>query len=175
VWLSSSNKNDGASSGAPAHFRNPDRVRRTGQVIITEGALKADTAAHLLGDRHCVIALAGVGSFREDFGRCLRELMPELRQIVIAFDADAASNSAVQHQLERLDETLRSAGLDVRELRWEQRQGKGIDDYLLKDPGHRSGVEDFLKESLASLNRGEVSVSNPVSRDRSRSQQEIAL
>ncbi len=158
-----------------AHFRNPDRVRQTGQVIITEGALKADTAAHLLGDRHCVIALAGVGSFREDFGRWLRELMPELRQIVIAFDADAASNSAVQHQLERLGETLRSADLDVRELRWEQRQGKGIDDYLLNDPGHRNGVEDFLRESLASLNRGEVSVANPVSRDRSRSQQEVAL
>jgi len=175
VWLSSSNKNDGASSGAPAHFRNPDRVLQTNQVIITEGALKADTAAHLLGERHCVIALAGVGSFREDFGRWLRELMPELRQIVIAFDADAASNSAVQHQLERLGETLRSAGLDVRELRWEQSKGKGIDDYLLNDPGHRNGVEDFLRESLASLNRGEAPVASSVSRDRPRSQQEIAL
>ena len=180
VWLSSSNKNDGASSGAPAHFRNPDRVRQTGQVIITEGALKGDTAAHLLGDRHCVIALAGVGSFREDFGRWLRELMPDLRQAVIAFDADAAIKPEVQHQLERLCESLRSAGLDARELRWEQRQGKGIDDYLLSDPGRRSGAEDFLKESLASLNRGEVSVTNPVGRDRSRDEsrpqeQEIAL
>jgi hypothetical protein len=175
VWLSSSSKNDGASSGSPAHFRNPDRVRQTGQVIITEGALKADTAAHLLGDRHCVIALAGVGSFREDFGRWLRELMPELRQIVIAFDADAISNSAVQHQLERLGETLRSADLDVRELRWEQRQGKGIDDYLLNDPGQRNGVEDFLRESLASLYRGEAPVASSVSRDRPRLQQEIAL
>jgi hypothetical protein len=75
---------------------------------------------------------------------------------------------------------LRSADLDVRELRWEQRQGKGIDDYLLNDPGRRSGVEDFLKESLASLNRGEVSVTNPVGRDRSQDEsrpqeQEIAL
>jgi conjugative relaxase-like TrwC/TraI family protein len=175
VWLSSSNKNDGASSGAPAHFRNPDRVRQTGQVIITEGALKADTAAHLLGDRHCLIALAGVGSFREDFGRWLRELMPGLRQAVIAFDADAASNPAVRHQLERLGETLRSAGLDVRETSWEERQGKGIDDYLLNDSGHRSGVEDFLRESLASLNRGEAPVGSSVSRDRPRSQQEIAL
>src|SRR5262249_37360712 len=175
VWLSSSNKNDGASSGSPAHFRNPDRVLQTSQVIITEGALKADTAAHLLGERHCVIALAGVGSFREDFGRWLRELMPELRQIVIAFDADAASNSAVQHQLERLGETLRSAGLDVRELRWEQSKGKGIDDYLLNDPDHRNGVEDFLRESLASLNRGEAPVASSVSHDRPRSQQEIAL
>jgi hypothetical protein len=149
-------------------------------VIITEGALKGDTAAHLLGNRHCVVALAGVGSFREDFGRWLRELMPDLRQAVIAFDADAAIKPEVQHQLERLCESLRSAGLDARELRWEQRQGKGIDDYLLSDPGHRSGAEDFLKESLASLNRGEVSVTNPVGRDRSRDEsrpqeQEIAL
>jgi hypothetical protein len=101
--------------------------------------------------------------------------MPDLRQAVIAFDADAASNPAVQHQLERLGETLRSAGLDVREMRWAERQGKGIDDYLFNDPGHRSGVEDFLNESLASLDRGEAPVASSVSRDRPRSQQEIAL
>ena len=75
------------------HFRNPERARESGQAILTEGALKGDTAAHLLGDQHCVIALAGVGSFQEDFGRWLREQMPELRQIVIAFDADAPRNS----------------------------------------------------------------------------------
>ena len=68
-----------------------------------------------------------------------------------------------------------SAGLDVRELAGNERQGKGLDDYLLKDPEHRNGVEDFLRESLASLNRSEVSVANPVSRDRSKSQQEVAL
>jgi uncharacterized protein DUF3854 len=163
IWLSSSSKEGGASSGAPVHFRNPERVRESGQAIITEGALKADTAAHILGDRHCVIALAGVGSFREDFGQWLRETVPELRQVVIAFDADAASNPTVRHQLDRLSETLQSAGMDSRELRWEEKLGKGIDDYLLKAPEHRTEAESFLKESLVSLDRSE-SVTIRVSR-----------
>ncbi len=172
VWLSSSSKNDGASSGAPAHFRNPDRAQSSGQAIITEGALKADTASHLLGDRHCVIALAGVGTFRDDFGQWLRERIPELKQVMIAFDADAARIPSVRHQLERLGERLRSAGLDARELTWDERLGKGLDDYLLKDPANRGKVDEFLEESLASLDRGEASVATLVSRDQSRSQDE---
>jgi len=182
IWLSSSSKEEGASSGAPIHFRNPERARESGQAILTEGALKGDTAAHLLGDQHCVIALAGVSSFHEDFGRWLREQMPELRQIVIAFDADAPRIHEVQQQLERLSRTLSDEGLDVRKLVWNESQGKGLDDYLLKGAEHRNGVGDFLRESLASLNRGEMSVTSFVSRDQPRSQdesrpqrQEIAL
>ncbi|HKX33310.1 MAG TPA: MobF family relaxase [Blastocatellia bacterium] len=170
IWLSSSSKEEGCSSGAPAHYRNIDRVRENGQIIITEGALKGDIVAHLLGDQNAVIALAGVSSFQDDFGQRLKWQLPELRQVVIAFDADAQRKSEVQHQLGRLSQTLVAAGLDVRELHWEESQGKGLDDYLLKDPGHRNEVGEFLKESLASLNRGEMSVANPVSRDRSLSQ-----
>jgi len=182
IWLSSSSKEEGASSGAPIHFRNPERARESGQAILTEGALKGDTAAHLLGNQHCLIALAGVSNFQEDFGRRLREQMPEVRQIVIAFDADAPRIHEVRQQLERLSKTLSDAGLDVRKLVWNESQGKGLDDYLLKDAEHRNGVGDFLRESLASLNQGEVPVTSSMSRNRPNSldesrphRQEIAL
>lgn len=158
IWLSSNEKEEGTSSGAPIHYRNVEQARKSGQAIITEGSLKADVSAHLLNNKHAVIAVAGVSSFPEDFGRRLKSQIPELRQAVIAFDADAGRKPEVGKALERLNDTLREAGLDVRELRWEESQGKGLDDYLLKDPGRRNEVREFLRESLASLDRGEVSV-----------------
>ena len=154
IWLSSSNKEHGCSSGAPIHYRNVEQARRSGQAVITEGALKADLTSHLLGNSHAVIAVAGVSSFQEDFGQRLKGQIPELRQVVIAFDADAVRNPPVQRALERLGESLRAAGLDVRELRWEERQGKGIDDYLLNDPARRDEVKKLLTESLASIKHG---------------------
>lgn len=153
IWLSSSNKEEGASSGAPIHFRNVDLARRSGQAIITEGALKADVATHLLGYKHAFIAVAGVSTFGDDFGQRLRSQIPELHQVVIAFDADADRKPEVLQALNRLSETLSGAGLDVRELKWEEKKGKGIDDYLLSDPAHRNKVEGFLRESLASIGR----------------------
>jgi len=182
IWLSSNDREEGTSSGAPIHYRNVEQARKSGQAILTEGALKADTSAHLLNDKHAVIAVAGVSSFSEHFGKRLREQIPELRQVVIAFDADAARKPEVRKALERLRGTLQEAGFDVRELKWEESLGKGIDDFLLKDQRHQNEVRAFLRDSLASLNRGEVLVSNPVSGDRARSQdesrprpQEIAL
>src|SRR5262249_35175454 len=156
VWLSSSNKDEGCSSGAPIHYRNPEQARRTGQVIITEGALKADIASHLLGG-NAVVAVAGVHSFQEDFGQRLKAQMPELRQAVIAFDADSGRNPVVQQAPDRLGESLKAAGLDVREMRWTEQKGKGIDDYLLKDPSHQAEVKTFLKESLESIEHGHTS------------------
>ncbi|MDQ3686889.1 MAG: AAA family ATPase, partial [Acidobacteriota bacterium] len=94
VWLSSSNKLDGTSSGAPIHFRNVEEMRESGRAIITEGALKGDIIAHYT-DRG-VITVQGVSSFKEDFGKKLREQIPELRRVSIAFDADYARNPNVE-------------------------------------------------------------------------------
>jgi hypothetical protein len=153
IWLSSSRKEEGCSSGAPIHYRNPERARETGQAIITEGALKGDVVAHLLGGENAVIAVAGVLSFPEDLGRRLKWQLPELQQVVIAFDADADRKPEVQHGLRRLSESLRAAGLDVRELKWAEALGKGLDDYLLADPAHRIRMRKFLGRSLAALER----------------------
>ncbi|MGH9853110.1 MAG: AAA family ATPase, partial [Blastocatellia bacterium] len=172
IWLSSSNKEEGASSRSPIHFRNVEQAQRSGQAIITEGALKADVTSHLLGDRHAFIAVAGVSNFGEDFGRRLREQIPELRQVIIAYDADSARKPKVLQALNRLGETLRGAGLDVRELKWEEKNGKGLDDYLLNDQGARHELGGFLADSLASFDRRQLSVASPVSRDQSTSQGE---
>jgi len=153
IWLSSNEKEEGTSSGAPVHYRNVEQARKSGQAIITEGALKADVASHLLNNKYAVIAVAGVSSFPEDFGRRLKSQIPELRQAVIAFDADAVRKPEVRKALERLSETLRDAGLDVRELRWEESQGKGLDDYMLSDQGRRAEIKAFLGEILASIGR----------------------
>jgi len=128
VWLSSSNKLDGTSSGAPVHFRNVEQMRESGRAIITEGALKGDIIAHYM-DRG-VITVQGVSSFKEDFGVKLREQIPELRKVSIAFDADYARNPSVQRSLSRLHDTLMQAGLEVETLQWEEGEGKGLDDYL---------------------------------------------
>ena len=128
VWLSSSSKSDGTSSGAPVHFRNVEQMRAGRRAIITEGALKGDVIAHYT-DRG-VITVQGVSSFREDFGVKLREQIPELQKVSIAFDADYVRNPNVQRALTRLSETLQQAGLEIETLKWEESEGKGLDDYL---------------------------------------------
>jgi hypothetical protein len=153
IWLSTSKKEEGATSGAPIHFRNVEEARRSGVAIITEGALKADVAAHLLGDRHAFIALAGVSNFGDDFGQRLRLHIPELGRVIIAYDADAPRIREVRDGLARLEKTLRDAGLEVSALRWEEKHGKGIDDYV-KSPDHREKVTSFIEESLSKQQLG---------------------
>ncbi|MBO0862971.1 MAG: DUF3854 domain-containing protein, partial [Chloracidobacterium sp.] len=179
LWLSSNEKEDGTSSGAPTHYRNIELARKTGQLILTEGALKADVAAHLLDNQYALIAVPGVSTFSEDFGQRLREQIPELRQVVIIFDSDQAENDDVKRALVRLrgsseepdkgPGTLREAGLDVRELTWGKDLGKGLDDLLLANPDRRVQVKEFLEESRASLNDG--SGATIVSQDRVKSRQ----
>lgn len=134
VWLSSASapdrpRPDGTSSGAPIHFRNVGDIRATGEVIITEGALKGDIIARYLN--RGVIAVAGVSSFPADFGADLRKTLPELKKITIAFDADYIRNPNVQGAMLRLKETLEKAGLEVETVHWAESYGKGLDDYLL--------------------------------------------
>lgn len=74
--------------------------------------------------------MQGVSSFKEDFGRRLREQIPELQKVSIAFDADYLRNEHVQRNLIRLAGTLSQAGLQIEALGWEEREGKGLDDYL---------------------------------------------
>lgn len=155
IWLSTGKKEEGTSSHAPIHCRNIEHARKTGQVILTEGGVKADVTAHLLNNKYAVIAVAGVSSFSDDFAKQLREQIPELKEVVIAYDADAERKKEVRKALARLrgspgnpdQGVLQKAGLKVRELRWEESEGKGIDDYLLGDPQHRKNVEKFLNES----------------------------
>lgn len=116
----------GASSGAPIHYARPDRQATT---IITEGALKANICAELLGC--CVIGLVAAGTYPFTIGWDLRRAMPEIQKIAIAYDADYRTNDKVRRHLTRLQESLSAAGYDARRLEWPIEQGKGLDDYLI--------------------------------------------
>ncbi len=129
VWLSTppDRFEGGASTGAPAHFVRCNRIRETGQALISEGALKSSIISFFL---NCgVIGVAGVSTFTEDFGVSLCEELPELRHVTICYDNDWVVKPPVRKALFRLQGTLRRAG-----LRWSVRKFpsiyKGFDDYL---------------------------------------------
>lgn len=129
VWLSSRDKTDGASSGTPIHFARPWRVRSTRLAIITEGALKADIIAESLDT--CVIAVAGVSSFRENFGSRIRKRLPYLQKVFLAFDNDWHTKSEVLKALTRMQNSLVRSGLSGGFLDWDG--SKGLDDYLKQE------------------------------------------
>lgn len=125
-WLSSKGRPGGASSGAPVHFARPWRARSTGVAIVTEGTLKGDFIAEKLD--WCVVAVAGVTSFRDGFGEWLRQQLPELREVKIAFDSDWHIKPEVQTALLRLIRTVKAAGLTGGLYDWSA--AKGLDDLL---------------------------------------------
>ncbi len=97
--------------------------------FITEGALKAD----IIGDRlqAGAVALAGVSGVNgERFVMELRESLPEVRSVAVAFDRDWQENMAVGRALKRLLEALRGSQLQVNVLSWDAAHGKGFDDVL---------------------------------------------
>lgn len=129
VWLSSKGLPEGVTSGTPVHFAKPDLSKRTRRAIITEGILKADICAEMLDC--CVIGFAGASSFPNDVGAQLRESLPRLAEVAIAYDADLHTKPEVKAALLRVRDALRRAGVRVRAWTWDVSEGKGFDDYLL--------------------------------------------
>lgn len=134
VWLSSRDLPCGASSGAPLHFVKPDLTDQTRRAIITEGLLKADICAEMLGC--CVIGLAGVASFTAELGHSLLCELSQLREVAIAFDADWRMKPEVRNALQRLYTSIRATRLKVQVWSWDIALGKGLDDYLLREGQH---------------------------------------
>lgn len=126
IWFSSRDRKEGASSGAPVHFTRPWRVNSTGEAVITEGALKADVIAEAIDA--CVVAVPGVCSFKEDFGRTLKRELPRLRRVFLAFDSDWRVKPQVERALLRLLNSVERAGLPGAFLDWDG--PKGLDDLL---------------------------------------------
>ncbi len=127
-WLSSVNKPDGITSGTPMHFAAPHRLK-SGNVIITEGALKAEVIAQFTTSG--VIGLAGVSNIKAGFDAALKLL--GLQRVQIAFDADWRDKREVRFALKRLGQKLSAAGLIVSMLNWDSAKGKGLDDVLARE------------------------------------------
>jgi hypothetical protein len=133
TWLSSADKPGGASCGSPVHFARPWRATSTGEAIISEGALKASVVAEHLDA--CTIAIAGVGSFRDDFGHWLLGQLPALRAVLIGFDSDWQVKREVERAMLKLAKSLDDAGLAWDVARWDVSLGKGLDDFLMREEG----------------------------------------
>jgi len=129
IWLSSVGKPKGSSSGAPLHFVKPDLVKRSGEVLITEGALKADRISEFSDS--ATVALAGATAMNpEKFTSQLKQAFPKLAKAVMAFDIDWKVKPEVKSALLRLQRTLRTDGFRVDVRVWDAALGKGFDDAL---------------------------------------------
>lgn len=136
IWLSTNPENEkfkeGTSSGAPLHFVLPDLVKETGEIIITEGALKADCISEFTGKS--VVALAGVTCANfEELPANLKKALPELQKVLIAYDADFVLKKQVRNALIKMNRALKDFGYKGGVLQWDLVHGKGLDDLLLAE------------------------------------------
>jgi DNA primase len=128
IWLSSADREGGASSGAPVHFAGRDLLLYgAAEVTVTEGALKADVASYLSGSP--VIGVAGTHATRGLATR-LREGFPLLKTVCVAYDRDMVEKPQVLGAAINLGAQLEAEGFEVKVRTWPARY-KGIDDYLL--------------------------------------------
>ena len=161
VWLSSNGKESGAK--AETHFHVAYGSKDARVVWLTEGPLKADVAAPLLG--RVVVAVPGVNTLR-------RSLALELRArgcntAVLAFDSDARTKPQVMSALRRALLVLRGAGLAVQVAAWPP-AFKGIDDLLLASrrprlhtPGGRSLNRVLISGSVVNFRVDEIQQKKP--------------
>jgi hypothetical protein len=95
---------------------------------VTEGELKADVASVL--SRVRTLSVAGVGAWMSALP-VLREL--GAARVVLAFDADAWRKPAVARALCALALALQGEpGVEAAMERWDEAEGKGIDDVLAR-------------------------------------------
>lgn len=74
------------------------------------------------------VSVAGVDAIK-GIEQVLKEL--DAKRVFIAYDMDLKNNKNVQKAKERLEKKLIQAGFEVHTKTWEERLGKGIDDYLM--------------------------------------------
>ncbi len=125
IWLSSSAKNMGVTSGSPVHFiGNP--FART--IYVTEGILKADIAHHLLN--RSFVAVAGVNNVQQ-LGPLFALLAQNGTELIIeAHDMDKYSNEMIAKGSSRIYLLAGQHGMECRRLTWNPNY-KGIDDWQL--------------------------------------------
>ena len=126
-WLASPLERSGCSSGTPIHFTHKLSTPPKGKtVVITEGALKAETLVSLRPQVRA-IATSGVSCSHAEIIEAARDY-----NALIAFDSDHKTNPAVCRQLARLiaareqDAASRNLSNTTKIVHWEGY--KGIDD-----------------------------------------------
>lgn len=143
IWLSSSAKNMGVTSGSPVHFiGNP--FART--IYVTEGILKADIA-HVLLNRSFV-AVAGANNVAQ-LGPLFALLAQNGTELIIeAHDMDKYSNEMIAKGSSKIYLLARQHGMECRRLTWNPNY-KGIDDWQLalrKEKQQKEGEDQNLQK-----------------------------
>jgi hypothetical protein len=137
VWLSSRSLPNGTPASSCLHFVNADIVELNGEVLITEGALKADAISEFIETP--TIAVPGVTAINpEKFACRIKEAYPKLRQVTVAFDIDWKTNEHVRDALLRLVNALKTNEFVVRIRQWHEDTGKGFDDVLRRAQGGKA-------------------------------------
>ena len=143
IWLSSSAKNMGVTSGSPVHFiGNP--FART--IYVTEGILKADIA-HVLLNRSFV-AVAGANNVAQ-LGPLFALLAQNGTELIIeAHDMDKYSNEMIAKGSSKIYLLARQHGMECRRLTWNPNY-KGIDDWQLalrREKQQKEGEDQNLQK-----------------------------
>jgi hypothetical protein len=113
----------------PLHFAAAQKLNSAREVCLTEGALKADVASHLLDVP--IIGAAGVSQWGDSFARHFKRRFPKARAVV-CYDSDWRTNPHVRHALEKLMADLRDSGVRYVVRSWPEYPAcKGIDDLAL--------------------------------------------
>ena len=154
-WLASPSDRRGTSSGTPIHFTfSPTSLPAGETVVITEGALKAESFVHHRPKAR-VIATSGVS--------CSHDQIIEVTQpynALIAFDADHRINPTVSRQLARLiakrfkDSTEHKLTTTTKILFWEG--PKGIDEAAQQNVRLQTKTISEWYETLTNEPRQEV-------------------
>ncbi|HRH41450.1 MAG TPA: DUF3854 domain-containing protein [Pyrinomonadaceae bacterium] len=131
VWLSTPAKHAGLTSGSPIHFASYDGSNAGKPILITEGALKAETSKSFFWDCN-VIASAGIACSHDSLVAAIRS-----RQIFIAFDTDFYVNHFVALAMVRLINLIVLTKKicrrnQIKILSWDT-AFKGIDEALLQN------------------------------------------
>lgn len=125
LWLSSSAKNMGVTSGCPVHFvGNP--FART--IYITEGLLKGDIA-HCLMNRSFA-ATAGANNVQQLDPLFSLLAQNGTEQIIEAHDMDKYSNRMTDNGGSKIYLLAKKYGMECRRLTWNPNY-KGVDDWQL--------------------------------------------
>ncbi len=125
IWLSSSGKPSGCSSGSPTHLVGDCHAHT---VYVTEGILKADVTHCLTG--RTFAAIAGANNLTT-----LDKLFQKLssggtRQIIEAHDMDKYRNAMVDRGASEIGKLAQKYGMECKRLTWNPNY-KGIDDWQL--------------------------------------------
>lgn len=152
-WLSSPNYPEGARvPRAPIHSthflaqRLGYETQQGTALLLTEGALKADTVTCISQGRLRAIANSGVGVSHSELVSAAVEFQREYNgPVYLAFDMDAKENRMVALSIARLIASLALAAIEPVILGWDH--GKGIDDALI---GHGNiytlQVDEWFKQ-----------------------------